>query len=296
MAKSNSTLTTSLIKKKDKLDWMSFNLIENLLVFCVMKERSVPKESGVHFRITVEVGKAAVCILFQIDRRSDPLIKGSGPRPDYMVLYAEKGTCICTIIEMKGTQEKNLEHGIDQIKNLRDGLREEFKKHICTKLKVKFQGILLTPFNSQVPAMKLAKEAAAGLVILPLQYHHKAELYGYISKENNIRERYKHEERTREIGRDEFNFIEDVITNKALDIRIKDTFYNDQFTAEAGREGIYINHVLPDERSYSALAVDNTKFLIAVKETGNEYKDKLIEELNKLGLKNTRDYRIVEIT
>ncbi len=38
--------------KKDKLDWQNFNFLENMLVFCAVPGRSVPKESGVHFRIT----------------------------------------------------------------------------------------------------------------------------------------------------------------------------------------------------------------------------------------------------
>jgi hypothetical protein len=50
--------------KKDKLDWQNFNFLENLLVFCTVPGRSVPKESGVHFRITLDSQNKSLCILF----------------------------------------------------------------------------------------------------------------------------------------------------------------------------------------------------------------------------------------
>lgn len=294
MTKRNKDYSKVLKAKTNKLDWHTFNLIENLLVFCVVKERSVPKESGVHFRISVDTNREAICILFKVDRSSDPLIKGEMARPDYMILYAEKSKCICTIVEMKGTNEKNLEHGIEQIKVLRDILREEFKANISTKFKVKFQGVLLTPFNSQVPVQKIAKEASNGLVILPLQYHHKAELFGYVSKENKLNERYEHRERGKEKGPEEYNFIEDILINMALPSRIKDSFYKRSYSGKD--DGVYINYVLPDKNSYAVLAVDNSNLVIAINEEGSKYKNRILEELSKLGLRSSRNYKLETIS
>ncbi len=144
-----------------------------------MKERSVPKENGIHFRVSINAEDVAVCILFQIDRRNDPLIKENEARPDYMVLYADRSGCICTIIEMKSARDPV--YGISQIKSLRDKLRREIIDHLPAKFRnIKFQGILLASFNSQMPNPLIEKEASSGFVIHPLQYDKKAELFRYI--------------------------------------------------------------------------------------------------------------------
>src|SRR5262245_58986833 len=88
VAKSNKSPQAILAKKKDHLDWNLFGFLENMLIFCAMKTRNVPKESGVQFRIHSEVKDEGVCILFKIDRGRDPLVKGEGVKPDYLVLYA----------------------------------------------------------------------------------------------------------------------------------------------------------------------------------------------------------------
>jgi len=159
MARTSKTPRALLDRKQDKLNWSLFKFLENLLVFCAAPSRSVPRESGVHFHISSKIKDEGVCILFKIDRRSDPLMPGHGWKPDYMAFYAAADRCICTIIEMKGRDEKNLRHGIEQIKTLRDMLRAEFDKHLpgACRNKIRFQGILLTPVNAQVPNQLLKR-------------------------------------------------------------------------------------------------------------------------------------------
>ncbi|MFO5437691.1 MAG: hypothetical protein ACLBM4_03205, partial [Dolichospermum sp.] len=71
-----------------------------------MKVITDPPESGLPFRINIYYQNDAICILFKIDRdhcKNDPLIRDqSSKRPDYMSLYIDSKSCICTIIEMKG--------------------------------------------------------------------------------------------------------------------------------------------------------------------------------------------------
>ncbi|MFM6270815.1 MAG: hypothetical protein ACKPFA_30595, partial [Dolichospermum sp.] len=212
--------------KKDKLDWQNFNFLENLLVFCTVPGRSVPKESGVHFKITLDSENKSLCILFEIDRKNDPLIKNQAlKRPDYMSLYIDSNSCICTIIEMKGKNHNSLENGIEQILQLKEILQNEISDHLPTKFKIKCQGILLTPYNSQIPFKKIAELAANGFIILPIQYDHKAELYPYVSKLNKITDKYNHQEITESMAL----LIEEILTKKALPKRIEDDYYSRNF-------------------------------------------------------------------
>jgi hypothetical protein len=236
-----------------------FNFLEKLLVFCTMKEKSVPKESGVHFRIASK--KDVLCILFEIDSKSELLKIGETfPRPDYMVFYFSKNTCLCTIIEMKGKSGKRLEHGIEQIKWLRDKLKTEIQSHLPSYFKIKFQGVLLTPYNSQVPLKEIQKEKANGLVILPLQYDHKAELFPYVSKENKLTEKYNHEN----LKDDGAGFIEQTLLHCALDKRKPDSFYSSNFS-HINREGLYLNYTLSNQTDYAVLHADRRKTIVAVK-------------------------------
>ena len=116
MRRKREGLLALLRNKQDRLDWDNFNIVENLLVFCVMRERAVPKESGVAFGITVSDDDNSVCIVFKTDRAKDPLIRDvASPRPDYLILYGNDKTLILTIVEMKGKAPRNREHGIEQI-------------------------------------------------------------------------------------------------------------------------------------------------------------------------------------
>ena len=267
--------------KKDKLDWQNFNFLENLLVFCTVPGRSVPKESGVHFRITLDSQNNAICILFEIDRRNDPLITNQAlKRPDYMSLYLDSNSCICTIIEMKGKNHNSLENGIEQILKLKEILQNEISDHLPPKLKFQFQGILLTPYNSQIPSKKIAELAAKGFIILPIQYDNKAELFPYVSKKNKLTEKYNHQEITESTAL----LIEEILTKRALPKRIPDDYYSSNFLVGNDREGIYINYLLPDDSDYMTL-LSNSKYTeINIDE--NEYKEKIKNELEALNLIN----------
>ena len=270
--------------KKDKLDWQNFNFLENLLVFCTVPGRSVPKESGVHFRITLDSENQAICILSEIDRRNDPLIRNQAlKRPDYMSLYLDSNSCICTIIEMKGKNHNSLENGIEQILKLKEILQTEISNHLPSKLKIKYQGILLTPYNSQPPLKKIAEIASNGFIILPIQYNNKAELFPYVSRKNEITEiskKYNHQEITESTAL----LIEEILTKRALPKRIPDDYYSSNFLVGNDREGIYINYLLPDDSDYMTL-LSNSKYTeINIDE--NEYKEKIKNELEALNLIN----------
>ena len=159
--KQKNNFAQILKDKKDKLNWQNFNFLENMLVFGTMRTmpgRNAPPESGIHFRITLDSQNKAICILFKIDRdhqKNDPLIRDKKlRRPDYMCLYIDSESCICTIIEMKGKTIDELKRGIDQILQLKEILQFEISNHLSTKLKVKYQGILLTTPNADIPLKK----------------------------------------------------------------------------------------------------------------------------------------------
>ena len=268
--------------KKDKLDWQNFNFLENLLVFCTVPGRSVPKESGVHFRITLDSENQAICILFEIDRRNDPLIRNQAlKRPDYMSVYIDSNSCICTIIEMKGKNHNSLENGIEQILRLKEILQTEISNHLPSKLKIKYQGILLTPYNSQPPLKKIAEIASTDFIILPIQYNNKAELFPYVSRKNEITEiskKYNHQEITESTAL----LIEEILTTRALPKRIPDEYYSKNFSNSQDREGIYINYLLPNDTDYITLLSNRTLTEINMEE--NEYMKEIIEELKLLNL------------
>ncbi|MFO0143162.1 MAG: hypothetical protein ACK513_17495 [Aphanizomenon sp.] len=275
---------SNLKDKKDKLDWQNFNFLENLLVFCTVPGRSVPKESGVHFRITLDSENQAICILFEIDRRNDPLIRNQAlKRPDYMSVYIDSNSCIFTIIEMKGKNHNSLENGIEQILKLKEILQTEISNHLPSKLKIKYQGILLTPYNSQPPLKKIAEIASNGFIILPIQYNNKAELFPYVSRKNEITEiskKYNHQEITESTPL----FIEEILTTRALPKRIQDEYYSKNFSKSQDREGIYINYLLPNDTDYITL-FSNRQF-IEINMQESEDKEKIKDELILLNLIN----------
>ncbi len=90
--KKGKSPSAMLRQKWNRLDWHTFNFLENLLIFCAMPERRVPKESGVHFSISSTSADQALSLLFQIDRKDDPLIEAGSVRPDYMALYVKGGS------------------------------------------------------------------------------------------------------------------------------------------------------------------------------------------------------------
>lgn len=280
-----------LNRKKDKLDWETFTFLENLLVFCLCQNKSVPAESGVKFQINLKENDNSLCLLFNTDRRKDSLFRNDEIKPDYMVFYVNKNICLCTIIEMKGTTEKGAKHGIDQIKTLHARLREEIKNNLPNKFKVKFQAILLTQYNSDIPRKLIAQEKAKGLTILPLQYNNRAELFNYISKENQITEKYIHEN----IKQTDNDFlIEKILVESAMPARLQDKFSAAHKDKINNIEKIYLNYALGKE-FYAALAIDNSEMTIAVKEDKKVNAERIKNDLKKIGLNSAQHYKSEEI-
>ncbi|WP_437671083.1 hypothetical protein [Sorangium sp. So ce131] len=284
MAKKSKAPRDLLAAKGDKLDWSRFNFLENLLVFCGLATRSVPPESGVQFQISSVVKKDGICLLFAIDRKRDPLMPAAGIKPDYLAIHVTSERCLCTIIEMKGRDQKNLEHGIDQIRALRDMLHKEAAERLPATCKIKFQGILLAPHNAQLPLPRLQKEAKAGFTILPIRYTHKAELSPYVRKLNALTEQYVHQKLPRE--KDELNLIEALLARCALDVRIKDDFHARHVRSHRERAGIYLNYAHPHGPAevYLALAANNGRAVLAAPEPASAFVDEVRSELDRLKL------------
>jgi len=283
--KQKNNFAQILKDKKDKLNWQNFNFLENMLVFSTMRTmpgRNAPPESGIHFRITLDSQNKAICILFKIDRdhqKNDPLIRDKKlRRPDYMCLYIDSESCICTIIEMKGKTIDELKRGIDQILQLKEILQFEIFNHLSTKLKVKYQGILLTTPNADIPLKKITQVNSPDFKIVSLKCDQKAELYPYVSKSNDFKDRYKHQK----ITESKPLCIEKILTTRSLPKRIPDEYYSKNFSNSQDREGIYINYLLPNDTDYITLLSNTT--LIEINMEENEYMKEIIEELKLLNL------------
>lgn len=279
MARPRRTPRALAANRGDRLDRANFDFIENLLVFRSCRSRAVPAESGVCFQIAPIHRSDAICLLYRIDHPTDPLIS-DGPRPDYAVFHASKAGCICTIIEMKGRDEKKLGHGIDQIKALRDRLQRELRTHISPAFAraVHYQGILLTPQNSQLPFARLDDEAKRGLVILPLQYHHQAELAPYIGRRLAITERYRHEKHRRDAP--EFNYVERIFVDCPLPVRWG--------TLARHQPGVALSFARPDgaATAHASLVVTHSERK-ATFDTA-DYRDRVQDEIERLALPTGR--------
>lgn len=211
-----------------------------------------------------------------------------------MTFYADSGGCICTIIEMKGRTQQGFEHGIEQIKSFRNKLRVEIESHLPNKFKnrIKFQGILLSPVNSDIPRRKIEREDANGFTILPIPFDHKAELFAYVSKLNKITERYN-KPATRIV--ENRGFIEKTLAESPMRERRKDKFYDENFTPQKSAQKIYINYRF-SESSYAALLLANELSTIGVKENRDEFRNKLRKHLVKLGIGKQSSIKIEEIS
>jgi hypothetical protein len=291
MAKKSKNPLDILKSKPDILNWEAFRLLENLLVFCVERDRA-GDESGMLFRIGADPERKSLCVLFNIDRKKDPLIRQAKMwRPDYLVLYADRQTCTLTIIELKGRSKKDASHGVDQIKTFRDLLKQEMSKHL-PRFEVAFQGILLTPPNSELPLKKIEEERKKDFVILPLQWPYKFELFPYISRRHKSIEKYKHENLR---GAARPKFIEQVLTRQALHKRINDPFHSTNFTTGKNRTGIYINFALSENGAYAALKTDDKTAIIAVRDDVGDCLAAVRNELSELGILNHRKCRFETI-
>jgi hypothetical protein len=275
-----------------KINWENFSFLENLLIHCVHDSREVPAESGVKFRIGKENKEDELCLVFNIDRPKDPLIKEqSVRRPDYLVLYVKGNLCIFTIVEMKGKAEKNLRGGLEQIKNLRDRLKKEISEHLPTKFKFKIQGILLSPYNSNIPLGELTKEDKAGFTIFSIQCSNRAELFGCVSKLNKLTDKYNPSIQMKD---SEFNLIENLLANKVLTKRKKDSFFDGNFTPSKDREGVYLNYEF-EKDAYLAMCANRKNMTLAIKETGESNKVELENCLKNIGVSISNNFQIKKI-
>lgn len=195
------------------------------LVLRAQPTRQVPEESGVQFAISSKAKEDGLCLVFLVDDPQSPIVE-AGPRPDYLVVHASKNGCLFTIVEMKGREEKNIEHGIDQLRAMYRRLRQEMARCLPGSWRrARIQAILLMPEHAQINLIrkKIDEAGKEGLQILPLQYHHQAELYPYVSKPISRTERYKHERLPR--TQPELNGVEQIIAVGKLDQRVRDAFF-----------------------------------------------------------------------
>lgn len=193
------------------------------LVLRALPARQVPAESGVQFAIGSRARDDGICLIFRIDDAEVPIV-AEGPRPDYLVVHASRAGVVMTIVEMKGREEKNIEHGIEQIRAMYRRLRREMAACLPGSWRrARIQAVLLMPQNAHVNRKRIEEARKEGIEILPLQYHHQAELYPYISKPVSRTERYAHERLPRH--QPEMNAVERLLTEGKLDTRVRDAFF-----------------------------------------------------------------------
>ncbi len=296
MKKAKKPQTKSKSKRPsetNKLDKDTFNFLENLLVFCVMPERNAPLETGLHFRVSPRESDESLCLLFETDREKDSLFDEGKRKPDYMVFYykPDLGFCLCTIIEMKGG--KNIKGGIEQIKNLHKRLNREIKEHLPNKLKIKFQAIILSSQVSQTPNNLITDESTNELVIRPLPYFQKAELFKFISQEITLTKPDNKLELIRNCRED--SFVENVLIRGAISKRVVDEMCKMNKKIANNRDGVYINYNLPNKEDYAALAIDNAGMKIGIKDSNNKFTNRIQSDLKRLGLKSTQHFEIESI-
>lgn len=263
------------------LDWARCNFLENLLR-CVLDTRSVPRESGVHFQISSQVKDDAICLLFHVDR-GDRSVITSGPRPDYFVVHLSATGLIFTIVELKGTELRNLEHGVEQICALYERLRQETQTHLPSWLKIHYQAVLLCPIGAQIPKRQIAAERR--LTIVPLQYHHKADLFPYVRRRLSHMDIYRHEPLPFEAHR-QFGRLEAILAKGPLGERVRDDLYSERFRATKSRVGIYANFsAAPRERAYLTLVGDPERKDIVLGVKGRDVRGLVEAEIARLQLK-----------
>jgi hypothetical protein len=194
------------------------------LALRALPTRQVPAESGVQFAIGSKAKDDGICLIFRVDDAEAPIVQ-EGPRPDYLAVHASREGCTMTIIEMKGREAKNIEYGIEQIRAMYRRLRQEMSNCLPGSWRrARIQAVLLMPQNAHVNWKKIEEARKEGIEILPLQYHHQAELYPYISKPISRTERYTHEKLPR--GRPELNAVEQLIAEGRLHRRVRDGFFD----------------------------------------------------------------------
>jgi hypothetical protein len=286
----HASLQKHRANKNGNINTTLFNFLENLLVFRTMEELSVPAESSVKFRISRQEGEPGICLLIHADNQMFPIIEADVPRPDYLAIYLHGNGCICTIIEMKSKDSKNLKHGLEQIKSLADKLKSEFAEHLPPRFELKIQGILLCQVNAQVPNPIISKMAKQGLTIFPAQCSNRAELYPYISKLNGLVDYFQGKPFENEPRRNiaAMGPIEEMLSCNTLNKRLPDKLTEARPGAGAGI-GLHINFVLSDAGEYATLITRGRKCVFVVKEQGYEHQQRLLQDIVANGLEKKFD-------
>lgn len=266
-------LQKPLTQKTDRVDWERFSLLENLLVFRVLPELTVPPESGVKFRISREQVGEGVCLLIRVDHPTDPVFAQGSVRPDYMALYLHGTGCICTIIEMKGKSVEEHKHAVEQIEALRVRLKEEFRKFLLRWFQIPIQGLLVSPTAAQTPLPRLKSLERQGFTILPVKCDTRAELFPYISKLNRLDNAFRNQ--PRHPARP--GPLEELLAQRALPMRLA--------TAGSQRagEGLHIDYALSGHE-YASLTTRGRHCIFTVKEDATVHADHLRQDLEQNGL------------
>ncbi len=284
MPRQPASLQKLRANKDGNINTALFNLLENLLVFRTLEELSVPAESSVKFRISRQEGEPGICLLIHVDEQMFPVVEADVLRPDYLALYLHGDGCICTIIEMKSTDNKKLRHGLEQIKSLADRLKTEFEEHLPARFRLTIQGILLCQVNAQVPNPLIQKMAKDGLTIYPAQCNSRAELYPCISQKNDLKKRFENVPRSPAPQ----GPVEEMMSRNTLSKRLSDNLSKARPGAGAGA-GLHINFILSDTEEYATLMTRGRKCVFVVKEQGDEHQQKLLRDIAANGLENKFD-------
>lgn len=255
-----------------------FNFLENLLVFRTMPELSVPPESSVKFRITRQATEQGVCLLIHIDKQDDPIFEAEESRPDYLAIYLHEDGCICTIIEMKSKGSRDLKHGLKQIKTLADRLRQEFRECLPPRFRLHIQGILLCQFNADVPRELIARMAAEGLTVVPVQSDHSAELFPYISQRSTLQSKHKNEARRSANP----SPLEAMLSCDSLRVRLH---FDEAVEGFAPRVyPFHICYAVSDPPGKVTWAVRNRHCVLLVREVGTALAESLRRDVERNGL------------
>ena len=285
-----------LQEKSGVLDWSLFNFLENLVVNCAVC-RDVPPESGVKFFVSTEgFNDSAICVLFKVDRTRDPLVKPANiKRPDFLAVFIGPDKLILTVVEMKGKSESELARGVEQITNLTSIMKREIKDNLSSKLKPTFQGILLTPYNSQIPINKINDAYRAGVPISVLQYDMKANLGPYISRINPRGTVYDRKLSKEKNDAKDPSLIEKVVIELGLPKRIADLFVESCNLRECKGSSFYVNFGTEDLDDYFAVHTKpaRKRALIATPELQHPTIQRISDEIDRLGIET--GFEFIEI-
>ncbi|MEZ4294004.1 MAG: hypothetical protein R3B70_03435 [Polyangiaceae bacterium] len=255
------------------------------LIRRALPTRRVPAESGVQFGISAKAREDGICLVFRVDDPDLPIVE-QGPRPDYLVVLASEKGCVMTIVEMKGREEKNIEHGIEQILAMYRRLRQEMSRCLPGSWRrIKMQGILLMPQNAHINRKKIEDASNEGLEILPLQYHHQAELYPYISNTVSRTGRYQHEKHPYRPGdRSELNPVEHLIAEGKLDQRIRDAFFESR--SGAAEDTLFLSFRRPGDPkdAHASLSATTKDAILAFSPNAGDCQTEVTAHLKKHGL------------